>query len=97
MVRVENNDYASKRGHKVVYQYNMQAILINKIIFYKSQHLHTSDWTWSLKYSDHGLKNHAGVFKTKSLYTKSCHLNKYKKKITQYMRKYKSQVKGLYI
>lgn len=39
----------------------MQAILIYKIIFYKSQHLHASDWTYSLKYSDQRFKNHAGI------------------------------------
>lgn len=39
----------------------MQAILINKIIFCKSQPLQASDWACSLKYSDQGFKNHAGI------------------------------------
>lgn len=66
MVRAERNvDYVSKIVHQEISQYNMQAMLINKIIFYKSQQLLASDWTYSFKYSDQGLKNHAGIFKIK--------------------------------
>lgn len=40
MIRAERNtDYAFKIVHKDISQYNMQALVTNKII-YKSQHLH---------------------------------------------------------
>lgn len=63
MIRAERNtDYEFKIVHKDISQYNMQALVTNKIIFYKSQHLHALIGH-SLKYFDQGFKNMLEFFK----------------------------------